>query len=194
MIQEIKDKLRGLPIQIQSKLLGVFLITTVVIFIVNIYVYSNIDSMMMQIDRVYSSNANLNYLQSSLELVQADMTDYLNTKQSDYLERYYRDVAEYQRLMENLNDVIVGDELLVMEKNIRSISQKYCEVSEQAINYRRGYIVEKFKKNFIGALVIVSLTNGMNLMGVDISYQYVVKGIIFIIAVAFDVRTRKSGK
>lgn len=46
----------------------------------------------------------------------------------------------------------------------------------------------------IGAFVIMSLTNGMNLMGVDISYQYVVKGIIFIIAVAFDVRTRSKAK
>ena len=46
----------------------------------------------------------------------------------------------------------------------------------------------------IGALVIMSLTNGMNLMGVDISYQYIVKGIIFIIAVAFDVRTRQKAR
>ena len=45
----------------------------------------------------------------------------------------------------------------------------------------------------VGALVIMSLTNGMNL-GVDISFQYVVKGAIFILAVAFDVTTRKRGK
>jgi predicted ABC-type sugar transport system permease subunit len=44
----------------------------------------------------------------------------------------------------------------------------------------------------IGALVIMSLTNGMNLMGIDISYQYIVKGIIFILAVAFDVKTKKQ--
>lgn len=50
--------------------------------------------------------------------------------------------------------------------------------------------VGKVTNTIIGALVIMSLTNGMNLMGIDISYQYVVKGIIFIIAVAFDVRTR----
>lgn len=43
----------------------------------------------------------------------------------------------------------------------------------------------------IGALVIMSLTNGMNLMGIGIAYQYVIKGIIFIIAVAFDVISRK---
>jgi putative multiple sugar transport system permease protein len=34
----------------------------------------------------------------------------------------------------------------------------------------------------------------MNLMGVDVSFQYIVKGVIFIIAVAFDVRTRGKRK
>ena len=52
--------------------------------------------------------------------------------------------------------------------------------------------VGRVTNTIIGALVIMSLTIGMNLMGIDISYQYVVKGIIFIIAVAFDVRTRKK--
>jgi putative multiple sugar transport system permease protein len=54
--------------------------------------------------------------------------------------------------------------------------------------------VGKVTNTIIGALVIMSLTSGMNLMVVDISYQYVVKGIIFIIAVAFDVRTRAKGR
>lgn len=40
----------------------------------------------------------------------------------------------------------------------------------------------------VGAFVIMSLTNGLNLIGVGISYQYVIKGIIFICAVALDVR------
>lgn len=54
--------------------------------------------------------------------------------------------------------------------------------------------IGKVTNTIVGSLVIMSLTNGMNLMGVDISYQYVVKGIIFIIAVAFDVRTRSKSK
>ena len=51
--------------------------------------------------------------------------------------------------------------------------------------------VGKVTNAIIGTFVIMSLTNGMNLMSVDISYQYIVKGLFFIIAVAFDVRTRK---
>lgn len=54
--------------------------------------------------------------------------------------------------------------------------------------------IGKVTNTIIGALVIMSLTNGMNLMGVDISYQYIVKGIIFIIAVAFDVRIRAKAR
>ena len=51
--------------------------------------------------------------------------------------------------------------------------------------------IGKVTNTIIGALVIMSLTNGLNLMGVGIAYQYIIKGIIFIIAVAFDVMNRK---
>lgn len=72
------------------------------------------------------------------------------------------------------------------------------EMDAIASSYIGGVAVSggigKVTNTIIGTLVIMSLTNGMNLMGVDIAYQYVVKGIIFIIAVAFDVRTRKAAK
>jgi putative multiple sugar transport system permease protein len=42
----------------------------------------------------------------------------------------------------------------------------------------------------IGALVMASLTNGMNLMGIDISVQYIVRGLVLAAAVIFDVTTR----
>lgn len=42
----------------------------------------------------------------------------------------------------------------------------------------------------IGALVMASLTSGMNLMGLGISYQYIIRGIILALAVIFDVATR----
>jgi putative multiple sugar transport system permease protein len=54
--------------------------------------------------------------------------------------------------------------------------------------------VGKVTNTIIGTLVIMSLTNGMNLMGVDAYMQYIVKGAIFIFAVAFDVISRKKAK
>jgi putative multiple sugar transport system permease protein len=54
--------------------------------------------------------------------------------------------------------------------------------------------VGKVIGSIIGALVMQSLTNGMNLMGLDISYQYVVRGLILVAAVVFDVLTRRRSR
>ncbi len=50
--------------------------------------------------------------------------------------------------------------------------------------------VGKVTGSVIGALVMASLTNGMNLMGINISLQYIVQGFVLIAAVIFDIRTR----
>ena len=52
--------------------------------------------------------------------------------------------------------------------------------------------VGKVTNTIIGALIIMSLTSGFLLMNVDIAYQYIAKGVIFIVAVAFDVLSRKK--
>ena len=41
---------------------------------------------------------------------------------------------------------------------------------------------------------MASLTNGMNLMGVDISYQYIIRAGVLAAAVIFDVVTRNRTK
>jgi len=46
--------------------------------------------------------------------------------------------------------------------------------------------------SLIGALVYMSLTSGMNLMNTDASLQYVVRGLVLVVAVIFDVTTRRS--
>lgn len=52
--------------------------------------------------------------------------------------------------------------------------------------------VGKVTGSIVGALVMTALTSGMNLMGVGISYQYIIKGIVLVGAVVFDVMTRKK--
>ncbi|MBR0575216.1 sugar ABC transporter permease [Proteiniclasticum sp. BAD-10] len=46
--------------------------------------------------------------------------------------------------------------------------------------------------SIIGALVMASLTSGMNLLNVGVSYQYIIRGAILILAVVFDVQTRNK--
>jgi ABC-type xylose transport system, permease component len=46
--------------------------------------------------------------------------------------------------------------------------------------------------SIVGALVMMSLTSGMNLMGIDISIQYIVRGAVLVGAVIVDRATRKG--
>jgi ABC-type xylose transport system permease subunit len=43
----------------------------------------------------------------------------------------------------------------------------------------------------IGALIIASLTNGLQIMNVPAAWQYVVSGIVLVVAVAVDVRIKR---
>jgi len=54
--------------------------------------------------------------------------------------------------------------------------------------------VGKITGSLIGALVYTSLMNGMNLLGTDISLQYVIRGAVLAAAVIFDVATRHGKK
>ena len=54
--------------------------------------------------------------------------------------------------------------------------------------------VGKVTGSIIGALVMASLPNGMNLMGIGSSYQFIVRGLVLIAAVAFDVMSRKRNR
>lgn len=54
--------------------------------------------------------------------------------------------------------------------------------------------VGKVMGSVIGALVMTSLTSGMNLMGLDISLQYIVRAAVLVAAVVFDVTTRNRRK
>jgi D-xylose transport system permease protein len=43
----------------------------------------------------------------------------------------------------------------------------------------------------LGALIMASIDNGMSMMNMEAFWQYIVKGIILVAAVWFDIYTRK---
>ena len=46
----------------------------------------------------------------------------------------------------------------------------------------------------IGALLMGIINQGMSIMGVDANYQKVVKGLVLLAAVIFDIVTKKTDK
>lgn len=133
---------------LQKKLLVVFFITAFTLLSVNIFLYLNINQMISKISEVYLSNVSLNDLEITLDDVQESMTSYLNTKSSDALEEYYRSSQSYEVLITKLNDNISGNTVLLTEKNIRNLSDKYLSTSYETVQAKRGRNIERYKEYY----------------------------------------------
>lgn len=134
--------------QIQTKLMLAFLLTTIVIIAVNLYVYSNINNMLNSFGNVYASNASLNEMQNTLSRIQSDLTEFLNSRSTDALEDYYRDTGKYSDMMRSLNNSPANDGNLLLEKNIRNLSFSYLDEIELAVAFRRARNVEGYKEQY----------------------------------------------
>lgn len=129
---------------IQTRLIVIFLVTTALIFIVNVYVYVNMNNIIGRIEALYSSNVSLNELSDKLSEVQDGMTDYLKTKSSESLENYYRYAQEYTEVLGELRISSTSSELLFMKKSIVDLSYTYLEKADEAVNAKRGRNVSKY--------------------------------------------------
>ena len=139
-------KVRKLSIRV--KVILVFIITTLIILLINLFMYVNVNRMLNRLEEIYMSNISLNELSDTLVDVQASMTAYLNTRTSDALEDYYRNEQDYSQLIFRLNGGIYGNDLKLMEKNIKNMSEEYLELTGQTVDAKRGGNVEKVKARY----------------------------------------------
>lgn len=144
---------------IRRRLVLLFALSASVIFFANLFMYYNINKSIRTIDKVYNSNVGLNELLNSLTNVQNYVYDYLNTKSSDSLENYYRSEQDYRNLVDSLNNTIADNEMILMQKNIRNMSETYLDVLDRTINAKRGRNIEKFNENWKEATKIFGYIN-----------------------------------
>lgn len=139
---------------IQVKLTISFMFTLIIILVMNLFMYMNINSMMARVDEVYVSNLSLNELSEALQTLQESVRGYLDTKSSDALDTYYRADQEYRELLEGLNEQVENNPGKIMEKNIKTQSEAYLEKVYETVQAKRGRNVERYKTYYDEATVI----------------------------------------
>ena len=135
-------------LSIRTKLIMMFALTATLMFLINIVLYTEINNSMRQLDEVYATNVSLNELTECLEKTQEEVVEYLNTKSSDSLENYYRYVQQYRDMLTQLNCSIVDNEMKILEKNIRNMSETYLELTDETIQAKRGRNTERYKASY----------------------------------------------
>ncbi len=142
-----KDRLSWLS-SIQTRINAVVLTVLVVVLVMNLFLVSEINYAVQRIDAVFTSNVSINTLSDKLEQIQNSVYEYLNTKSSRALENYYSYEQEYRILLEDLNDQNVDSEILMLEKNIRSMSESYLDQTGVTVQAKRGRNVERYKESY----------------------------------------------
>ena len=123
---------------IRVKLVEIFLIVSVTVFVIVIFIYYNLNRTIGEIDTVYNSNIQFSDLSANVNNIQDSLYQYLNTKSSDSLEDYYRYTQDYQDLLEGLNQDTVSGSQELAEKNIYNLSQTYLDLTDNAVEKKRG--------------------------------------------------------
>ena len=144
---------------LQFKISSIYIVTNLLILVMNMVLLGGINSMSTSLDMVYQDNLHLNELTDALGAVQDDMTDYLNSKTSDSLEDYYRSEQNYRTLIQDLNEEITGSSFDRMERNIRRMSENYLNSVGQTIEAKRGRNVEKYRFHYENATQMYGYIN-----------------------------------
>lgn len=135
-------------LSIRVKLTFAFLLTLLILFVINLFLYMNVNSMLERINEVYQDNSSLNELSEALERVQGSMTEYLSVKSTDTLDAYYQNCQELNRQLQGLNEEICGNEMRMMERSIRRMTEEYLEVADEAMQAKRGRNIERYAKRY----------------------------------------------
>ncbi len=144
---------------IRLKLVITFVLTSALIFIVNLYVYSNLNTMINKVDEIYASNIALTEMEETLEGLQNSMTEYLRTKSSDALELYYKNEQDFSNQVNALYDGKTNDEEKMMEKTIRNLSESYLTITEETVQAKRGRNIERYVSGYENASRLFAYIN-----------------------------------
>ena len=133
---------------LRTKMILAFCLPTILLIIVNLTLYVGTSNMMEILDDVYSTNTRLTELNATLDNVQGAMEAYLNSRTSDTLEQYYTYEQDYYNQIAELNGENLDSQFMVMERNIYNLSTQYLTMTNQAVEYKRGGNVEKYKSEY----------------------------------------------
>ncbi len=135
-------------LKIRYKLVAIFLVTSMIAFGVNLFVYLNLNRMLGRIDMVYSTNISLNKLSDDLDQMHTGLTGYLETKSTDDLEQYYKYSQEISVEIQELNNMPTDNVSLLSERNIRKIAESYLLSAERAVRAKRGRNIQQYTQYY----------------------------------------------
>ena len=138
---------------VQDKLVLLYATTSLLVIVVNMVLFVNINGITEELNSAYETNVLINELSDSLERVQSSMTEYLNTKSTDSIESYYAYEQEYRDdlqtvMVKSMESVGLSEATAIVLENIDNLSSTYLEITTDTVQAKRGRVVEKYNVSY----------------------------------------------
>jgi sensor histidine kinase YesM len=85
---------------------------------------------------------------NSLDGLHEYVYEYLNTKSTDSLENYYLSEQAYKNLVFDLKGEVADNNVIIMQKNIKNMSETYLKLVDLSVDAKRGNNIERYKANY----------------------------------------------
>ncbi|MDO4623236.1 MAG: histidine kinase [Eubacteriales bacterium] len=136
---------------LRTKLILAFLLTSALIFVVNLFLFLNINRAINRIDAVYDSNRQITELSTSLSSVHTKLTEYLNTKSTAALGDFYKAEGDFRESIYYLELTDEDEKTTFMLADIASISEHYLKLCETAVTSKRGRDIRQYREAYTNA-------------------------------------------
>lgn len=144
---------------IQARIISSIAIVLALVLLVNLFVYRRSSWVVGQAGRIFVTNSSIVDLSETLKATEESLYVYLSTKTSSSLEDFYRYEQKVRDQISPLNDRNLGDPTLMLEKNIREMTESYLTAAEEAVWARRARNVEEYKESYGHASMLYSYIN-----------------------------------
>lgn len=169
------------------RLIFIFLLTSLLSLAMSLYLNTNINRSLEQINTIYTSNNNLNTMTKTLNSLHDNILEYLEIKSTDSLNNYYYYEQQYRNLLSDLNNQTTDSTAGSMEKNVYNISQSYLDIADVAIEAKRARNTGKYRTayneateyfNFLTSYIYSLnnqqfLTNSINYQSLEVSLRLI---------------------
>ncbi len=130
----------------RSQIISIFLLTFSLTFLVNAVIFSNMKSVIDNVDGAYDGNRSLMEIRDELDSLQLDMQQYIDAKDENILNKFYKDADVYKELIANYKHEAPDTELAIRENSLYNLSERYIQTVNQAVIAKKARHIEKYQE------------------------------------------------
>lgn len=164
---------------IRTKMIAVFMMTTVLTGITALFIIRTSDNLIQKMDDMFSANVQIEEFVSSMESVNTHLNNYLVTDDSDSVLNYHKqkDIfsAKAQSMFDESREVYTADDLIY--KDILYMVRSYLGEADAAVEARRMNDADEYIARYVEANRIMGYikkyADRLNLSNLDVNtHQY----------------------